>query len=49
MTEPSQVESFVVDAQVEELEPRDASAISGNPAMGDDVTLIGPVTIYYLL
>jgi hypothetical protein len=49
MTEPSQAEPFVVDAEIEELEPRAASAISASLATGDDVILIGLVTIYSLL
>jgi hypothetical protein len=49
MTEPRQAEPFVVDAEVEELERRVASAISANLATGDNVILIGLVTIYSLL
>jgi hypothetical protein len=48
MTQPNQPAPFVVEAEIEELEPRTASAI-GNPGTTDVVSLLGLVYIYTLL
>lgn len=48
MTEPSEAEPFIIDTEVEELEPRAASTISANLVTGN-VILIGLVTAHSLV